>query len=255
MSGEKQNNLGQFGFQEGTSALDALVLALAHLRIPEIRTVAVDQASAYDSIRKQYLMTLVDRQHTPRTAVLIALMIQPATVYTQGDASNTRRSLDVGLAHGGTESPCLYNIIADDLLDAIERALADCLLKRDPSPAKAFAHDLLLQLRTLLSTKRALNACAWWEQRRGQRFNMNKGKSASLVQLGDPQDLGLTVNSKRILPATSFEDSGVTVSATGPTDDSLRRRIAAAYSPPPQLCIQCGSCTYLCVVWISAMPG
>ena len=225
---EEPSHLSQFGFQERTSALDALVLVIAHLRIPHLRTIAVDQAGAYDSVCRAYLMTLVDRKHTAHTAALISMMLQPATVYTQGDATNTRRTLNVGLTQGGNESPDLFNLMADDLLLEIERALLKFLLETDPSPTKAFADDLLLQLRTLLNAKRALRACERWETRTGQRFTMKEGKSASLRHPGDPADLGLTVNDKKILPADSFEYLGVTITATGPSDSSMRRRIQSA---------------------------
>ena len=228
IKGEVQNNLGQYGFQDRTSALDALVLVIAHLRIPHLRTIAIDQAGAYDSVCRSYLMTLVDRQCTPLTAALISLMLQPATVSTKGDRTNTRRTLDVGLTQGGTESPDLFNLLADDLLDEIERALAHFSQKEDPTPAKAFADDLLLQLRTLLNAKRAMLACARWETRTGQRFTMKKGKSASLQHSDDPADLGLSVNSKAILPAASFEYLGITITTNGPNDDSLRRRTQSA---------------------------
>lgn len=225
---EVQNNIAQFGFQEKTSALDALVLVVAHLRNQPLHTIAVDQAGAYDSVCRSYLMTLVDRQHTPHTAALIAMMLQPATVYTQGDVTNTRRTLNVGLTQGGNESPDLFNIMADDLLVEIERALAEFISEADPRPAKAFADDLLLQLRTSLNAKRALLACGRWETRTGQRFTMKEGKSAVLQRPGDTMDLGFQVNSKTILPATSFEYLGITITATGPTEDSLRRRTQSA---------------------------
>ena len=225
---EAPNNIAQFGFQEQTSALDALVLVVAHLRTPHLHTIAVDQAGAYDSVCRTYLMTLVDRKHTAHTAALISMMLQPATVYTQGDVTKTRRTLNVGLTQGGNESPDLFNIMADDLLAEIVRALIDSIQKADPSPAKAFADDLLLQLRTLLNAKRALLACERWETRTGQRFTMKEGKSAVLQQPGDAVELGLQVNNKTILPATSFEYLGITITATGPTEDSIRRRCQSA---------------------------
>ena len=228
VSGEVQNKKSQFGFQGGTSALEALVLVIAHLQQSPTHTVAVDQASAYDTVCKEYLMQLVDRKHTPETAALITMMLQPATVYTKGDRTNTRRLIDVGLTQGGTESPCLFNHMMDDLLEEIESALTAFLLETDPSPAKAFADDLLLQLRTLLNAKRALLACARWELRTTQKFNMKKGKSAVLHHPSDPADLGLVVNDKSILPETSFEYLGITITATGPSHASLTRRVVSA---------------------------
>lgn len=46
LKSEAPNNIAQFGFQEQTSALDALDLVVAHLRTPHLHTIAVDQAGA-----------------------------------------------------------------------------------------------------------------------------------------------------------------------------------------------------------------
>lgn len=105
------------------------------------------------------------------------MMLQPATVYTQGDDTNTRRALNVGLTQGGNESTDLFNILVGDLLAKIIRALAPVLQERDPSPANAFADDLLLQLCKPLNAKRAILACEIWETRTGQSFAMKEEKA------------------------------------------------------------------------------
>ena len=124
MRREASNHLAQFGFQARTSALEALVLAISHLQLPGMNTIAVDQKGAYDSICRAMLMELVDQRHTPTTAALVALLLQPSTVYTKGDMARTLKLLFEGVTQGGPESPTLFNIMADLLLSRIAAALA-----------------------------------------------------------------------------------------------------------------------------------
>lgn len=64
----------------------------------------------------------------------------------------------------------------------------------------------------------------------GPKFCDEGGKSASIDHTEDSEDLGFTVNVRMILPAASFEYLGVTITATGPCDDSVRRRIQSAFT-------------------------
>lgn len=177
MRSEATNHLAQFGFQCGTSALEALVLAIAHLRIPGMHTIAVDQKGAYDSICRSKLMTLVEMGHSPTTTALVAMMLQPSLVYTKGDVDRLVRTLDVGVAQGGPDSPTLFNIAAGLLLTTIAKALEDHLAPNDTDPSKGFADDLLLQLLKLLNAKRALAACSTWAEETGQEFATSRRKA------------------------------------------------------------------------------
>lgn len=226
--GQAQNEFAQFGFQTGTSSSEALVLAIAHTQLPGLVSISVDQKGAYDTINRAYLMKVVDTRTADTTAALVAMMLQPSQVYTKGDVSKTLRSLAVGLTQGGPESPTLFNIEADELLRMIAAALAMHRSSREPIAAKAFADDLLLQLLRLLNAKRALAACGRWAMETGQVFTVAKGKSAYLRRAGVTTDLGLTVNGKTILPAEEFQYLGVTLTAAGPSDASLTRRVGAA---------------------------
>ena len=227
---EIANDIAQFGFQPGVSAMEALVLAIAHTQIPDMLTIAVDQKGAYDTVDRATLMELVAERCSSTTAALVRMVLQPSQVYTKGDILRLLLTLDVGLTQGGPDSPALFNIMADLLFQMIDEELLGHLLPSDPAPKKGFADDLLLQLLRLLNAKRALLGCGRWEKRTGQTFTVAVGKSASLAREDDPQDLDLRVNGKRILPATTFEYLGVTLSATGPTTHSLDRRVAAASS-------------------------
>ena len=230
MRAEAQNHPAQFGFQRGTSALEALVLAIAHLTIQGMHTIAVDQKGAYDSIRRTKLMSLVAERHSPTITALVAMMLQPSTVFTKGDIRRILKVLDVGVTQGGPDSPTLFNIFADLLLQYIERALQGHLVSGDADPSKAFADDLLLQLRRQLNARRALGACTEWAEETGQVFATGEGKSAFLRDQDDIIDPGFQVTGKYILPADAFEYLGVTITATGTTDASLRRRVEAASS-------------------------
>ena len=225
---ETQNDIAQFGFQSGTSSLEALVLAIAHSQLPGLISIAVDQKGAYDTVNRAHLMKLVDARTSETTAAMVAMVIQPSHVFTKGDDTKTLRTLDVGLTQGGPESPTLYNLGADDLLRMIAAALEKFLTPSDPPPAKAFADDLLMQLLRLLDAKRALAACGRWASATGQIFTVARGKSAYLRRVGDTADLGLTVNEKTILSAEDFQYLGVTLTASGPSDASLTRRVGAA---------------------------
>lgn len=177
-------------------------------------------------------MGLIYGRASQATAAMVAMVLQPSQVYTQGDSRKTICTLDVGLTQGGPESPFLFNIEADVLMHLVMTMISTSLAKHqtpeDPLPAKAFADDLLLQHVRLLDAKRALAACSSWASVTGQTFTVSQGKSASLTREGDPDDLGLTVSGKRILQAHDFQYLGVTLTARGPTDSSLNRRVAAA---------------------------
>lgn len=205
-----------------------MTIVVADLRHPGITTIAADQKGAYDTVDRRKLMTLVDRRHTQATANLVPMLLQPGTVYTKGDISRILRLIDVGLTQGGPDSPALYNILGDDLLQTIRRALEEFLESDAPQAAKSFADDLLLQLLTLLNAKRALRACGQWAQGSGQVFNMKKGKSAYLIQHAAEPDPDLRINGERILGQEEFDYLGISISSTGPTDSSLSRRLRAA---------------------------
>ena len=225
---EIQNEPAQYGFQTGTSSLEALVLAIADTQRPGLITIAVDQKGAYDTVNRAFLMKLIDARTSESTAAMVAMVVQPSHVYTKGDETRTIRTLDVGLTQGGNESPSLFNVPADKLMRMIASAVEKSLTPLDPAPAKAFADDLLLQLLRLLDAKRALAACSRWASETGQTFTVAKGKSGSLRRDGDLIDMGLKVNDKCILQTEVFEYLGVTLTATGPTDASLNRRVGAA---------------------------
>ena len=210
------------------SALMLLVIVVADLRVPGITTVAADQKGAYDTVNRQKLMGLVDRRHTPATASLVPMLLQPGTVYTQGDTSMLLRMIDVGLTQGGPDSPALYNILGDDLLQAINRAIASFLESDAPQAAKAFADDLLLQLRKMMNAKRALQACGQWAVQTGQVFNLKKGKSAYLTQSASAPDLDLRISGEPILGDDEFDYLGISISSRGPTDSVLCKRLRAA---------------------------
>ena len=228
LDAEANNDPAQYGFQKRICALMLLAIVVADLRHPGITTVAADQKAAYDTVDRRKLMVLVDRRHTQATANLVPMLLQPGTVYTQGDTARRLGVIDVGLTQGGTDSPALYNILGDDLLQTIRHALATSLESDAPQAAKAFADDLLLQLRTILNAKRALRACGQWAQMSGQAFNMKKGKSAHLVPHPSAPDPDLRINGQLLLGEAEFDYLGISISATGPTDSSLSKRLRAA---------------------------
>lgn len=204
------------------------MLAIAHTQLSDLITIAVDQKGAYDTVNRAYLMKLVDGRASETTPALVTVVVQASHVYTQGDSSKLTRTLDVGLTQGGPESPTLFNIPADVLMRRIAAAVKEQLSRSDPSPAKAFADDLSLQLLGPIDAKRALAACARWENETGQIFTVAMGKSASLRRDEDLVDLDLMVNNKRILQTEDLQYLGVLLTATGPTDASLLRRVEAA---------------------------
>lgn len=48
------------------------------------------------------LMKLVDQRHTPTTAALVALLLQPSKVYTKGDIARTIKQLFDGVTVSDT---------------------------------------------------------------------------------------------------------------------------------------------------------
>ena len=225
---EAQNDPYQYGFQHRICAIMLLATVVADLRNPGITTVAADQKGAYDTVNRQKLMKLVDRRHTPAVANLVPMLLQPGTVYTEGDITKLLRVIDVGLTQGGPDSPALFNIVDDELLKAIRLAVAQTLPPDEPQPAKAFADDLLLQFRDLLNAKRALAACGRWANKSDQAFNLKRGKSAHLTHGIEAPDPDLRINGGLILGQEEFDYLGISISATGPTDSSLARRLRAA---------------------------
>lgn len=108
--GETQNQIAQYGFQTGTASLEALVLAIAHSQIPGLVSIAVDQKGAYDTVNRSYLMKLVEARTSQTTTAMVAMVLQPSQVFTQGDGAKILRTLDIGLTQGGPESPTLFNL-------------------------------------------------------------------------------------------------------------------------------------------------
>lgn len=55
------SELVKFGFQVGTSSLEALVLAIAHTQLQGTISILVDQKGAYDTVNRENLMQLIDQ--------------------------------------------------------------------------------------------------------------------------------------------------------------------------------------------------
>lgn len=150
-------------------------------------------------------MALVETRHKPTTAALVAMLLQPSTVFTKGDITRLYKMLDVGVTQGCPESPTLFNIMPDFLLSGIARALENHLPPGAPRPANGFADDLFLQLLQILNAKRALAACTTWVEETGQEFATGERKSACLIEHSATTNPGFEVTGKEILPALAFE--------------------------------------------------
>lgn len=126
----------QFGFQARTSAIAPALIVEEGMKRPGVISSALDLTQAYDFVNRPGLMKLTEAAHTEQNCGMIAMLVQPATVWTQGDETKTRRIRDIGVTQGGPASPRLYNLAGNELIRMMMEAVRDHLRQGDPSPVK-----------------------------------------------------------------------------------------------------------------------
>ena len=78
-----------------------------------------------------------------------------------------------GLRQGGPESPSLFNIFIDPLINQVVSEFAEGPNRND-TPILAFADDILILAETQEQAKKTLSICKRWIESMGMKFNESK---------------------------------------------------------------------------------
>lgn len=229
MGEECPDELAQFGFSLKTSAMAPAAIVLSHLRWKELISLLLDLIRAYDLVQRDQLMDIVDSDHTPPTCGMVAMLLQPSEVRTQGDEKRLTKKVFTGVTQGGPASPRLYKKSANVQIRTIEAAVAPLRGEDGPMPVKAFADDFILQLLDDISATLAFRAAGRCSEKTGQLVNFGRGKSAYLVQRGEEKKPSRRfIGGGEILADLEADYLGVPISTQGSSASKTRKRVAGA---------------------------
>ena len=225
---ESPDEIQQYGFNEKSMALTPVALVVSAASLRYVLTILLDLIKAYDLVRRDQVMAIVDEEHSTETAGMVATLLQSSTVMTAGDETKLIKTVNVGLTQGGPASPALYKKAANVLIRRVLHALRIVDDGNCPAPLKAFADDIALQLTSDVAAAIALRAAGGWAADLLMRFNMEQGKSVELVESGKRQNVPRTLGGDALRGVHEDQYLGVGLSARGPTPGPVESRVNGA---------------------------
>ena len=168
----------QLGFRENTGTETAIVRHSFHYHKGLKYTAVLDLKSAYDSVPRDILMERVRSKLPKQTADMIALELQPITIFTKGDTSGTTAEVSIGVPQGGKSSPPLFNLQMDTFVEKIDEAKSRWAVDNDQPESKVevttFPDDAQLHSDSRKVLQAALNVCTEWAKETKAIWNVKK---------------------------------------------------------------------------------
>ena len=210
----------QVGFRSRMGTETAILRAEDSLKSGFKYVACLDLKAAYDSVPRRKLQRRLRRVLSKNLFEMVCHTLNPTTISTQGDITQTEAVLTAGVQQGSPASPALFNIFIDDLAHDIER-LAGFNVER---AAIFYADDVLLLARNEWELQRLLDIATHWATQNGMTWSTRK--SHVMVPLGHTGKFVLAgVPLQRVDEITYL---GVTLNRDGITATKLRQRIQAA---------------------------
>ena len=159
----------QLGFREQAGTETAVVRHAAGTADGLLYTAVLDLKSAYPSVPRDKLMSIVRTRLPKETAAMIALELQPMAITTKGDESGTSGIVSIGVPTGGSSSPPLYNVFQDPLAEMIEARFS-----ADHVRITLFCDDVKIQAVSPRLLQEALDVATDWAKQAGMTWSIKK---------------------------------------------------------------------------------
>jgi hypothetical protein len=189
--------------------------------------VALDFASAYDSVDREILLKILKAEGLPKNTIKIikALMTDTQATVRVGNLSTDKFGIDRGVKQGSVLSPTLFIILMDWVLrEALDGKVVGLRMKdRDEITDLVYADDVLLLSESVKEAQLAINKIQETGRKVGLILN---AKKTVWIANGVTEDI-LTVENADIPKSSVLVYLGSAVNACGGMENEVDRRISA----------------------------
>ena len=155
---------------------------------------------------------------------MTALLLQPLSVRTSKDITNSCATITIGLPQGESFSCTLFNIFQDTLLEKLSRVLHHISDKA----ASALADDIILMSKTAEGLQLLLENCTEWSADFQMAWNTAPGKSEVLFPPRGHQTSTFFLSGEPLRNVESSVYLGVSLTTSGITEKKHVMRVKAA---------------------------
>lgn len=103
-----------------------------------VMKIMLDLMISYVIVQRKRVMVIDDEEHSVETAGMVQTLLRPSTVMKNRDQTWLKKVVNVGLTHGGTALPALYNKTAYVLIRRVLHTLRMFVDGTCPVPLRAF---------------------------------------------------------------------------------------------------------------------
>ena len=211
----------QLGFRKGVGTELAILRVVDTVLHEHQWVAALDLKAAFDRVPKVGLARLLEQGFPPCLAAMTAHMLQPVTITTAGDPTNTARKLYKGVPQGSPLSPLLFDIFMDTLANELAKASP----AHSEQPASLWADDVLLMAKSPSGLQWLLDVATRWAEEWGMSWNTGPGKSEVL---GKDDERRFSLANKHLRQVPEVEYLGVTLDRKGLSAKKSVERIKKA---------------------------
>lgn len=218
----------QLGFRLGTGTETAIMRHINNARRMAI-TVVLDLRSAYDTVPRKTLHSVLEARLGEHTLKLINIWLQPTEITTQGDSSGTMERIGRGVPQGSPLSPTIFNVYMDTYVDSLTKCVPGRRYEGDGQgtwDVTLFADDVKLQVVKEAALQKLLTASTAWAQ--DYEMEWSVGKCSILRRGTTGQHATMELDGQAITNEAEAEYLGVTATAQGTTQKASLTRAKKA---------------------------
>ncbi|CAG9829791.1 unnamed protein product [Diabrotica balteata] len=226
-----KKTVGQYqcGFTEGRSTIDAIhtikqIMEKANEYKLELEMLFIDFKQAFDSIKRNVLMTALKKLKIPhKLRKLIEMTMRTTKISIKTQRGETEEfSINKGMKQGDALSTTLFNLALEYVLRNINKGN----LRTRGGQIIAYADDIVIIAKNRKIMKEMLEEIREKGEVMGLRLNQEKTK---ILRLGKkPMKEKIKIGSSEFEEVEYFKYLGVTISKSGERKSEIKEKILAA---------------------------
>lgn len=229
---EYTSHPSQVGFRQGLGTENAIIRSTRLRRLGMQYTAVLDLKKAYDSVPRDRLMNIVRQRLSQNHANMIAYLLQPMELVTDGPMlCKNSNEVTLGVPQGDPASTTLFNMYMDVYAETVLQTTEDYEI--DGKGLIMFADDVNLQARTPQKLQEMLNDSTEWAKRNGMQWSTHK---CYILQPGIRRTPQFKLAEKNIQTAAEVQYLGITMTSAGVVDSTTIRRCLSAQLQLRDLC-------------------